>query len=155
IIDSIGGLISKLGASPFDLTLPAVANADTRAYKTANLFRRYGIGEGQISEDGKLLRLQGDLFLLHGDRNGTFEGTFEFVKPIFSPREPQEPASLPYNLQTLSIKQVPLQSYCQEKWTFADGSSLVGVGFAMIESCEILTGQGVLWISAMQRFATG
>ncbi len=155
VVDSLLGVAGNLGTEPFRLRLPDVPGADPRSYQNANLFRRYGVGEGRFSDDGKHFHFRGELYLLDSAHDGRFEGTYELLVPLSSAGAAPHAAAPPFNLETLAIDQLAPQAFCKERWSFDDGSSLTAVGSALVQAAELLTGQVELWISVSQRFAGG
>jgi hypothetical protein len=132
--------VSQQPLPAFNMALPDVPGTLPSSYENTDLFRRYGVGEGEISEDRKHFSFDGEGFLLNEKRDSNFAGTYEFLIPLSSLGEPPSSAALPFNLHTLSINQMSHSAYGKERWDFDDGSSVLTVGSAVLHTAQILTG---------------
>ena len=145
----------RVGALPFDLAVPSVPGSDLINYETVNLFRRYGSGEGRISEDRQYFSFKGEVFMMNEQRDGRVEGAYRFLVPLSSTKETPPAPKPPFTLETLSIREISPQASSKEKWDFGDKSSLTLVGPALLHSAEMPTGVTTFWTSGMQFVTNG
>jgi hypothetical protein len=150
IVAALEEIAQKLGGLP---EVTSAAQTDPRE----ELIVRYTIGSGKfvfVNNAPKIL-VQGTMYKLNGQEDGSWEGIDQPIRPITDTfKAPPQPAG-PFDRPVPPVPDVPILSYSKGIFRFGDGSSITAIGPANIRVIYYTDGAAQLWVSGEQIITNG
>jgi hypothetical protein len=95
------------------------------------------------------------LYKLNGVEDGHYEGVDEPVVDVMEAFSRPDPPPPPFDQPSGPVDHVKVLSFSKGIWTFADGSSIYGIGPANLHAIEYVDEAHNLWVTANQLIVGG
>src|SRR5262249_24465336 len=118
------------------------------------VFVRYAEGPGTVTQDGKYVILHFTMHNLNTEEDGFLETLVESqVDPAQPyPWNPIPPG--PFN-QPGPVPKIEIRGYAKCRWTFKNGSTIIGVGPILVHVAEFKDGTSMLMVCAAYSITGG
>lgn len=120
-----------------------------------NLFIVYSIGSGTFSSDKRYFTVTGNLFLMTGERCGSWAAEHEILVPLSNIWYAPPPPPGPFNIPVPPVPSPESQVNTKGTWTFSDNNSLTAVGQGLLHAAKYQNRDTDFWITANQLVSNG